>query len=44
VAHPQTNGQVERANGMIIQGLKPGIFDQLNKFGRKWLQELPAVV
>jgi hypothetical protein len=30
VAHPQTNGQVERANGMILQGLKPRIFDQLN--------------
>jgi hypothetical protein len=44
VAHPQTNGPVERANGMILQGLKPRIFDQLNKSGRKWLQELPAVV
>jgi transposase InsO family protein len=44
VAHPQTNGQVERANGMIIQGLKPKIFDRLNKSGRKWLQELPMVV
>jgi hypothetical protein len=29
---------------MILQGLKPRIFDQLNKSGRKWLQELPAVV
>jgi transposase InsO family protein len=44
VAHPQTNGQVERANGMILQGLKPRIFDRLNKSGRKWLPELPAVV
>jgi transposase InsO family protein len=44
VAHPQTNGQVERANGMIVQGLNPRIFNRLNKFGRKWLQELPAVV
>jgi transposase InsO family protein len=44
VAHPQTNGQVERANGMMLQGLKPRIFDQLNKSSRKWLQELPAVV
>jgi transposase InsO family protein len=43
-AHPQTNGQVERANGMILQGLKPRIFDRLNKSGRRWLQELPAVV
>jgi hypothetical protein len=44
VAHPQTNGQVERANGMILQGLKPRIIDRLNKSGRKWLQELLAVV
>jgi transposase InsO family protein len=44
VAHPQTNGQVERANGMILQGLKPRIFDRLNQSGRKWLQELPTVV
>jgi transposase InsO family protein len=44
IAHPQTNGQVERANGMIVQGLKPRIFDRLNKSGRRWLQELPAVV
>jgi transposase InsO family protein len=27
VAHLQTNGHVERANGMILQGLKPRIFD-----------------
>jgi ribonuclease HI/transposase InsO family protein len=44
VAHPQTNGQVECANDMILQGLKRRIFDRLNKSGRKWLQELPAVV
>jgi transposase InsO family protein len=44
VAHPQTNSQVERANSMILQGLKPRIFDKLKKSGRKWLQELPAVV
>jgi transposase InsO family protein len=44
VAHPQTNGQVEHANSMILRGLKPRIFDRLNKSGRIWLQELPAVV
>jgi hypothetical protein len=44
VVHPQTNGQVERANGMILQGLKPRILDRLNKSSRKWLQELSVVV
>jgi transposase InsO family protein len=33
VTHPHINGQVERANGMILQGLKPRIFDRLNKSG-----------
>jgi transposase InsO family protein len=27
VAHPMSNGQVERANGMILQGLKPRIYN-----------------
>jgi transposase InsO family protein len=44
IAHPQTNDQVERANGMILQGLKPRIFDRLNKSGQKWLQELTSVI
>jgi len=29
---------------MILQGLKPKIFNQLDKFGKRWLKELPAVV
>jgi transposase InsO family protein len=44
VAHPQINGQVERANGMILQGFKPRIFDKLNKSGRKWIRELLLVI
>jgi hypothetical protein len=39
-----TNGQVERANDMILQGLKPRIYNELNKFGRRWMKELPSVV
>jgi hypothetical protein len=44
VAHPTSNGQVERANGMILQDLKPRIFNDLNNFGRRWLAELPSVI
>jgi hypothetical protein len=44
VANPMTNGQVERANGMILQGLKPRIYNDLHKFGRRWMKELPSVV
>jgi transposase InsO family protein len=44
VAHPMTNGQVERANSMILQGLKPWIYNDLNKFGKRWMKELPSVV
>jgi hypothetical protein len=44
VAHPMTNGQVERANGMILQGLKSRIYNDLNKFGKRWMKELPSVV
>jgi hypothetical protein len=29
---------------MILQGLKPRIFNRLNKFDRRWLVELPSVI
>jgi transposase InsO family protein len=44
IAHPKTNGEVERANGMILQGLKPRIFKRLNKFRARWVVELPSVL
>jgi transposase InsO family protein len=44
VAHPMLNGQVERANDMILQGLKPRIYNDLNKFSKRWIKELPLVV
>jgi hypothetical protein len=44
IAHPMTNGQVESANGMILQGLKLRIYNDLNKFGKRWMKELPSVV
>jgi transposase InsO family protein len=44
IAHPKTNGQVERANDMILQGLKPRIFNPLEKFRTRWVAELPSVL
>jgi hypothetical protein len=44
VAHLKTNGQVERANSMILQGLKPRIFKRLDKFRARWVAELPSVL
>ena len=38
------NGQVERANSMLLKGLKPRIFNRLSKFGARWVAELPAVL
>jgi ribonuclease HI len=44
VAHPRANGQVERANGMIIDGLKKRLYDENSKKGGKWIRELPHIV
>jgi transposase InsO family protein len=41
VYHPQSNGAVERANGLIFSGIKKYLFDQ--KKG-KWVHELPKVI
>ena len=29
---------------MVLQGLKPRIFNRLNKFGGRWVTELPTVL
>ena len=44
MVHPRINRQVEHANGMVLQGLKPRIFNRLNKFGACWVAELPLVL
>jgi transposase InsO family protein len=44
IAHLKTNGQVERANATILQGLKPRIFKWLDKFRARWAAELPFVL
>jgi hypothetical protein len=44
VAHPRANGQVERANRMILEALRKKVFDKNEKFAGKWIRELPCVV
>ena len=44
VAHPQSNGQVERMNGLILQGLKPRLEEPLQRAARAWVEELPSVL
>ena len=44
VRHPRTNGQVERANGMVLQGLKPCIFNRLKKYAGCWVAEVLATL
>jgi hypothetical protein len=40
VAHPRANGQVERANGMVLDALKKRLHDASNTKGGKWIKEL----
>jgi transposase InsO family protein len=44
VVHPQTNGQVERTNGLIMQGMKTRMFHDLDARGRNWYKKLPSVL
>jgi hypothetical protein len=41
VYHPQSNGAVERANGVIFAGIKRNITDLPKS---KWAEELPRVI
>jgi transposase InsO family protein len=43
-AHPQTNGQVKRANRLILQGMKTRMFHDLEARGKNWQKELPSVL
>ncbi|XP_048566881.1 uncharacterized protein LOC125546794 [Triticum urartu] len=44
VAHPQSNGQAERANGLILKGLKPRLMRDLKHAAGAWVDELPSVL
>jgi hypothetical protein len=44
VAHPKTNGQVKKANGLICNGIKKRLLAPLEKAKHAWLDELPSVL
>lgn len=44
VVRPQSNGQVERANRLVLSGLKPRLVKSLEKADRKWIDELTSVL
>jgi transposase InsO family protein len=44
VAHPKTNGQVEKANGLICNGTKKRLLAPLEKAKHAWVDELPSVL
>jgi hypothetical protein len=44
VVHPQTNGQVEKANGLILAGIKPRLVEPLERSAGCWVEELPSVL
>jgi hypothetical protein len=44
VAHPRSNGQVERANAETLRGLKIHTYNDLEKHGAKWIDQLPSVL
>jgi hypothetical protein len=44
VAHPKTNRQVEKANGLICNGIKKRLLAPLEKAKNAWVDELPFVL
>jgi transposase InsO family protein len=44
IAHPESNGQVERDNAEILKGLKTCTYDDLKKYDKKWIDELPCAL
>jgi transposase InsO family protein len=44
VAHRQTNGQIEHTNGLLLQGMKTRMFQNLEVTCKNWHKELPSVL
>jgi transposase InsO family protein len=44
VAHPKSNGQVEKANGLLCVGMKKRLLRPLKHAAGAWVEELPLVL
>jgi transposase InsO family protein len=44
MAHPKSNGQVEKANGLVCAGLKKRLLRPLKRAAGAWVEELPSVL
>jgi transposase InsO family protein len=44
VAHPQSNEHVEKANGLVLAGIKLRLVDPLKRSASYWVEELPSVL
>jgi transposase InsO family protein len=44
VTHPKSNGQVEKANGLVCAGLKKRLLRPLKRAAGAWVKELPSVL
>jgi hypothetical protein len=44
VAHPKSNGQVEKANRLVCTGLKKRLLRPLKRAAGAWVEELPLVL
>ena len=44
VSHPQSNGQVEKSNGLVCKGIKKRLRVPLKRAAGAWVEELPSVL
>ena len=44
VAHPQSNGQAEKAKGLVCSGVKKRLFVPLKRTVGAWVEDLPSVL
>jgi transposase InsO family protein len=44
VAHPKSNGKVEKSNGLVYAGLKKRLLRPLKRVASAWVKELPSVL